>query len=309
MACIFTKLFPFPLILGLFMPLRSMTGFGRAEGETSCGICRIEIRAVNNRFLDVQTRSPKVLSSFDSAIKKIVGETISRGSVSLFISLEEPPTGDSLTWDKDAVKAYIRILREIQKTHKLAGELTMSDLLKFNDFIKTDKKEVDETKLFEQVKPVLRKAIEAFQKTREREAALIASDLKKMLKEISTLVKKVKVRAPIRLKAYQDVLTQKIKTLAGDIIEPARLTTEVAIMADRLDISEECTRLAVHVQKFIEDFDANEPVGKRLNFVNQEMHREANTISSKANDAEISQISVRLREIIEQIREQIQNIE
>lgn len=291
------------------MPLRSMTGFGQAETATPSGIYHIEIRGVNNRFLETQIRTPKFLSNLESKIKQAISSGISRGSVQLFITCNGEETRSKLVWDKEAVNGYMKIFREIQKSCGLQGDITMSDLLGFSDLIKTQATLFNDETLWEQVKPILEKAMRDFQKSREREAAQLEIELRKMLKIVQQTLKKVEKRAPLRLSEYRAALGKRIEELLKDQPDPARIAQEAAIMADRLDITEECQRLNAHIEKFTETFKADEPVGKRMNFLLQEMNREANTIGSKANDTEISHLSVSLKEFIEKIREQIQNIE
>ncbi|NLP01737.1 MAG: YicC family protein [Fibrobacter sp.] len=291
------------------MPIRSMTGFGLAEGTTPSGTYKIEIRAVNNRFMELQVRLPRFASNVEQLVKKEISSVISRGSVSAVITCDREEEGTKLTWNKASVNSYMDIFNEIRDRYKLEGGVTISDLLHFSDFIKTETTTFDEKTLWKHIKPILSKAIVAFQKTREAEGVYISKDLKKILKEISRTLAQVEKRAPVRISEYSKSLTERIKKLIDSAPDPMRIATEVAIFADRLDISEECTRLRAHILKFSEDLDMDEPVGKRMSFLLQEMNREANTIGSKANDTEISHQSVKLKENIEKIREQIQNIE
>jgi len=286
-----------------------MTGFGQAEKETALGLFRVEIRGVNNRFLEIQLRQPRFLGNIEQIIKKEVSSRISRGSLSIFISCDQEDEKGRLIWDKKTVDRYISIFKELKEHYGLEGDVSLSHLLQFSDFIKSELPESSDEQVWSAVQPVLAEAIDDFQKSRESEARIIARDLKKMLKEIAHNLQTVKKRAPVRVKAYADEIAARVKQLLDNPPEPRVLATEVALMADRLDISEECTRLAAHLEKFNSDLESSEPVGKRLNFLLQEMNREANTIGSKANDTEISHISVALKEIIEKIREQIQNIE
>ena len=156
---------------------------------------------------------------------------------------------------------------------------------------------------------MLATAIDAFQSSRETEGAYMMKDLKKTLDDIYTTLVLVEKRAPDRVTEYAAVLKERVAKLIADPPDPLRMATEIALFADRLDISEECTRLRAHIEKFEQDFSLNEPVGKRMGFLLQEMNREANTIGSKANDTEISHMSVKLKEYVEKIRELIQNIE
>jgi len=277
--------------------------------HTASGTFRVELRAVNNRFLDLQIRQPKSLSNLEQKIKTTISETIPRGSVSVFISCDRENGDAKLTWDKASVENYLRIFREIKRKYKLAGDATLSDLLHFSDFIKAESVQADEKTIWKHFSPVLSKAIENFQRSRADEGEHLIRDLKKTLDAVSRLLKDVEARAPHRIEEYSKELSKRIQKLLAGPADEARLAQEVALMADKMDISEECTRLRAHINAFVKDFASSEPVGKRMNFLLQEMNREANTIGSKANDTEISHLSVTLKENIEKIREQIQNIE
>jgi len=291
------------------MPIRSMTGFGLADGVSPSGTYRVEIRGVNNRFLELQIRLPKFAANLEARVKKEISSVISRGSVTVLISCEREEGDTKLSWDKKTVDGYMQIFGEIQKEYKLDGKVTLSDLLNFSDFIKSESNDFDEDTLWKHLKPVLQNSIAAFQKARETEAAALVKDLKKILKEITKSLQLVEKRAPIRIQEYAKTLTEKVQKLIENPPDPLRMQTEIALFADRLDITEECTRLRAHIEKFSADFELDEPVGKRMGFLLQEMNREANTIGSKANDTEISHQSVTLKENVERIREQIQNIE
>lgn len=291
------------------MSLSSMTGFGQAEKTTPSGNYRIEIRSVNNRFLDVQMRMSRYLSSQEANIKKLITSLISRGSVTVSISWSSEEGEGTLVWDKVAVRNYIGIFNTIKKEHSLGEEINLSHLLTCNDFIKRETVRHSDTLVWKHIKPILAVALADFQKSRQREGAFIANDLKKIVKEISKTVSLIEKRAPARLKNYSVELKKKIKLLVDKKFDISRLDVEIAIMSDKLDISEECTRMRAHIEKMNTDLDSNCPVGKRLNFILQEMNREANTIGSKANDTKVSHWSVALKESVEKIREQVLNIE
>jgi uncharacterized protein (TIGR00255 family) len=288
-----------------------MTGFGLAEASTPSGSYRVEIRGVNNRFLDLQLRLPRIFSNLEQKIKKQISEEISRGTVSVFISTDRENEPLRLTWDKTAVENYVHIFKDIKKTFSLAGDITLSDLMRTPDLIKMTAVAYDDKTLQKHIGPLISKALEQYRKSRETEGAAMVKDLKKNIAEILKLVDLVEKRAPERLRDYSKELSARIAKLLSDTGKPdeQRLAAEVAIMADRLDVSEECVRLRAHVKAFSADFASDEPIGKRMNFIVQEMNREANTIGSKANDAVISQLAIKLKECIEKIREQIQNIE
>jgi len=291
------------------MPVQSMTGFGQAEAQTPSGQYRVEIRAVNNRFLDIQLRHPKSLNSLEQKIKELITETISRGSVSVFIGCDKENEAGALSWDAKMAKNYVDIFRHIQKRFKLSGDVTLSDLLHFSDFLKTESVQCDEKTLWKHFKPVLTDALKNCRQAREDEGMHIIGELRKTLDEIIRLLTDVEARAPARITEYAKTLTERVRKLLKDTPDEQRLAREIAMMADKLDISEECARLRSHIAAFVKVFDSSEPAGKRMNFLLQEMTREANTMGSKANDTAISHLTVTLKEDIEKIREQIQNIE
>jgi len=286
-----------------------MTGFGQAEDATPSGTYRVEIRGVNNRFFDLQIRLPKFVTNLEAKIKKEISSVVSRGSIIIIISCDREQEATKLTWDRGAVENYIGIFREIKKRYALAGDILLSDLLHFSDFVKSETVAFDEDIVWRHLKPVVRNALVTFQSSRETEGAFIVKDLKKILREINKAVRQIEKRAPTRLRTHASNLTSKIQKLIAEVPDPQRIATEIALLADRLDIAEECTRLRAHISKFGEDLKAEDPVGKRMNFLLQEMNREANTIGAKANDTEIAHLSVDLKENVEKIREQVQNLE
>jgi uncharacterized protein (TIGR00255 family) len=291
------------------MPVRSMTGFSQAETRTPSGLFRVEIRAVNNRFFEIQLRQPKILMSLEQKIKAEITDIISRGSVSVYISCDKESDSAKLSWDKESVDSYVTILKEIKKKYKLSGEITLTEVLNCGDILKTESSLSDEKTVWKHFKPVLGAALEKFQESREAEGAHTIKELKKTLDGISKLLCEVEARAPKRIEEYTKELNKRIEKLIATQPDEQRLALEVAIMADKMDIAEECCRLKGHIAAVTKDFSSHEPIGKRLNFLLQEMNREANTIGSKANDTVVSHLSVALKEKIEQIREQIQNIE
>jgi uncharacterized protein (TIGR00255 family) len=291
------------------MPFRSMTGFGQAEGASPSGTYRIEIRGVNNRFFELQVRQPRFVNNLDQQIKKEIQSVISRGSLTVIISCDREEEGKKLKYDESTVSGYVGVLREIKSRFNLGGDVSLKELLTFSDIVTADIDAFDDDVIWKHIKPILSAALTAFQKTRETEASFILKDLMKILKRIDKTLKLIEKRAPVRMREYADALRDRIKKLCSVEPDPSRIALEIAVLADRLDIAEECTRLRAHIAKFIQDIAADEPTGKRLGFLLQEMNREANTIGSKANDTEIAHHSVQLKEDIEKIREQIQNIE
>ena len=291
------------------MPLSSMTGFGQAEVSSPSGTYHFEIRSVNNRFLEIQTRMPRSFSNLEQKIKKLLSNKIARGSVAVNIFWNHEEQDWKLVWDKAAVNNYMAIFNEIQKQYNLKGEISLSNLLSFSDFIKKETAEFSDNTIWNHLKPALEAALNTFLASRRKEAAYIVTDLKKMVKNILNNLDKIERRAPVRLKKYTVDIKKKIENLVGRNMDPSRLSIEIALMADKQDIAEECTRLRAHIEKLEADFKSSDSAGKRMGFVLQEMNREANTIASKANDIKISHYSVALKENIEKIREQVLNIE
>ncbi|MBD3316408.1 MAG: YicC family protein [Chitinivibrionales bacterium] len=291
------------------MALHSMTGFGQAESNSPAGTIRVEIRGVNNRYLDLQLRLPRAMTNLETKVKKRVNQSVSRGSVQVTVYWDKEAEEEKITWNRAATAELVGILTEIKETHGLAGDLTIGELLQHGDIIKTDTVSYDENALWRSVSPVLSNALSSFQESRAAEGAFIGRALAKMNTKLEKTVAQIEKRAPIRLKHHQAELQRRVENLAGSLVDEQRMVSEIAVMADKLDISEECTRLRAHIHTFIEGLQGSGPVGKRLGFLSQEMNREANTIGSKANDTQIAHKSVVLKEIIEQIREQIQNIE
>ena len=286
-----------------------MTGFGLAENSAPSGTYRVELRAVNNRYQEIQIRQPKFTANLEPKIKKELTSVISRGSINVMITCDREAENGKLTWDRASVDSYVRILSEVKETYKLGGEIRLNDILRFGDFIKSESAAYSEDTLWKHLRPALTGAIKAFQESREAEGAALVKELKKILKEIIKTLQLVEKRAPQRVAEYSASLTGRVERLLAAPPDPLRIATEVTLMAERLDITEEITRLRAHIEKFSENFNLDEQVGKRMGFLLQEMNREANTIGSKANDAEIAHWAVSLKENIEKIREQIQNIE
>ncbi len=292
------------------MSIRSMTGYGHAEKTTDLDNFRIEIKSVNARFREIQARVPKMFSEYEQDIRQRVSEYVSRGTVIVSICCDNEQQKNRLTWDKDVLDNYVRIFKEIKERYELQEPITLRTLCQFSDVIVAEKNNDDTGPVFAQLSGVLDETLAKFQRTREEEGACIARDIRKSCDIIRETIELITQLAPRRMEKYQQNLEQKIHNLASQTnITPERLSTEVAIMADKIDINEECVRLSAHIDKCLSLLDSQDPVGKQLNFLLQEMGREANTIGAKANDADISHHVVILKEHIEKMREHVQNLE
>jgi uncharacterized protein (TIGR00255 family) len=295
--------------------IRSMTGFGEADVETPAGILRAEVRTVNHRFFSLNIRNPTVLDRFEPQIREWLKAWISRGHVNVTYRLEgnggEGETAPALALDLDRARQYARIFQELKEQLDLPGELTIDILARHADLVVREQAEVVELDA-EAIRDVTDRAAAAAIAMREAEGRALRGDLEGRLEGIAQAMVVIAERAPARLAHEHDRLRRAVAELVADAkVDEDRIAREIAIIADRWDISEEIVRLGAHLDHFREmlEHDAAEPVGKRLGFLIQEMHREANTMGSKANDAEIEHRVVAIKNEIERLREQIENVE
>ena len=293
--------------------IRSMTGFGEAEVQTPAGVLRAEVRTVNHRFFSVNIRTPSALDRMEPHIKDRLKTHISRGHVNATFRLETDngEAGTTLALDEDRARNYLDIFRTLKEELDLPGEVTLELIARQPDLVIREQTETEPVEE-EDLDRVVDDACAALIAMREEEGASLAADLQGRLEAINDALNVVRDRAPARLEAERDRLRSAVAELAAEVhLDEDRLAREIALVADRWDISEEIVRLDSHVDHFkgILAEDAAEPVGKRLSFLVQEMHREANTIGSKANDAEIEHRVVAIKNEIERLREQVENVE
>ncbi len=291
------------------MNLQSMTGFGRAEAEKESGSYKLEIKTVNNRFLDVQFRMPRIFSSLEQKMRSYLSEQLVRGSVSFNINREAPADDLSIAYDSATAGKYVEVLKSISKDFGLSGEPAISDLAPFyRDIISQELAEFDTEQLWNDIFPVITEAVEQLVKVREAEGDFTRKGLLELLDVIEKGLEEVKTYAPLRLEKARKRLSKVVEDLKGEGVDESRLTFETSIMADKLDIAEEVLRLSAHIVAMKDLLSGEGEVGKRLNFLLQEMNREINTIGSKANDTDISRLVVDLKEATERIREQALNL-
>ena len=293
------------------MPLRSMTGFGTAEGAAGGGRLRIEIRTVNHRHLSVQLKTPSELSAFEAELRERLRKHFERGHASVSVRWVESPEvpGGGVEVDVDRARAVVKALRDVGKKLKIKGDLDLATVARIPEVLKISFAE--RTVPAEDVLPILDAAAKACVKMREREGAALVKDLLGRLKVLAEKTKQIAARAPARLVAEKERLTRNVQELAGAVaLDQARLAQEIAHIADRLDITEELVRFAAHVEA-VRNALAGEgaAVGKQLGFLLQELGRETNTIGSKANDAPIAEDVIVMKGELERMREQIENLE
>ena len=289
----------------------SMTGYGRAELVEENLKATVEISSVNNRFCEIQFRLPKQLSPLESKLKEMILSTTSRGKISFSLNWEETSAAASYAkLNEEAADVYFNIMKQLKERYGLAGDVRLDQFFNLPDLVKVEKEEPDLEKAWEVVSEVTRRALEEFNRMRKAEGAKLAQDLKKRVAGLEKTIPRIEKLTPNSIDNYRKKLKTKItELLDGMVVDQHRIELEVALMAEKCDVTEECVRFKSHNQQFLSALKEGGPVGKRLTFLLQEMNREANTIGSKAADAEISQRVIYLKEEIEKIREQVQNIE
>jgi len=290
----------------------SMTGFGRAEVNKDGITVRTEVRSVNSRYLDLTLRLPRNFSQREKDIKDIVRTFLSRGNLNIIVKVEHDSNGVvPLKVNKAAAKSYYKLLNEIRKSVKLREKVKLEHLLTFSEVLEpVEEEETDETE-WELVQKSVRQALENLNAMRAQEGSELAADLEKRIRWIDETLNEVEKLSKERIPEERKVLHERIAELVADkfTIDQNRLELEIALLVDKLDVTEECVRYRSHNKYFLEALSKNEAAGRKLNFLVQEMNREANTIGSKSSDASIAHMIVGLKEELEKIREQLQNIE
>jgi uncharacterized protein (TIGR00255 family) len=291
--------------------IESMTGFGRGEVKENELEVLVEIRTLNHRFLDVALRVPKILNRYEAEIKETIRSQISRGRVEVTIMLKgEDHSDPDLLVDKALVSNYVRLLTRLKEQFSLRDSIKLEHLLHFPDIFTTENIKQTDVNCWPVVKKALESALADLKDMRLREGKEIKKDLKGRIKAIDSIIKKIEHKSKSRSKTEFDKLKKRLESITNlGLLENGRLEMEVALIADRVDVTEECIRFKSHNSYFLELLENGESAGRKLNFLLQEMHREANTIGAKANDSEISQWVVEAKDEVEKLREQIQNIE
>jgi uncharacterized protein (TIGR00255 family) len=288
----------------------SMTGFGRAEIEEDNIRFSVEINTVNNRFLDYQMRLPKSLSQLENEIKLLLGSKFSRGKIMVTVNQEQEQADGSIVLDESRADAYFRIYQLLKERYDLKGDLDMHDFASLPDIVKVEKKEEDLEQTWNILKKALVKAAAAAVAMRLVEGGNLVRDMLSRVKGIRKVTGEIEQLSGQNVKLYQTRLKDRItELLQGVDVDEERIAVEVALWADKSDITEECVRLKSHLEQFESSLTEGGPVGKRLNFILQELNRESNTIGDKSAFYEISRRVITVKEEIERLREQIQNIE
>ena len=291
--------------------LASMTGFGKGRASDGGITVGAELRSVNSRFLEVSARLPRSLSSRENEIKDLVRKRISRGKINILVSLEREGNGTiPLRVNPPAAKAYYRLLNELKRTLRLRESVKLAHLLEFSDIFEGLDDENSNEKEWAVARASIVAALEELSTMRVQEGRELEADFRHRIGVLQEHLEAVDRISREQIPAERKRLRERIKhLLEAETIDEGRLEMELAVLADRLDVTEECVRFRSHNKFFLEALEAREPVGRKLNFLLQEMHREANTIGSKSSSTEIAHIVVHVKEELERIREQLQNIE
>ena len=291
--------------------IKSMTGFGRCEITDGERKFTVELKGVNHRYLDVNIRMPKKLNFFETAIRNLLKQYAQRGKVDIFITYEDLSEGQvSLKYNSSLAEEYLTYFKQIQESFGLDYDIRVSTLSRCPEVLTMEEQVVDEEELWNALEKALKGAFEQFRDTRVVEGENLKKDIVEKLDELLVVVAHIEKRSPEIIAEYRAKLETKVKELLEDAqIEEGRLATEVVLFADKICTDEETVRLKSHIEHMRDTLQTSEGIGRKLDFIAQEMNREANTILSKANDLETSNYAIDLKTNIEKIREQIQNIE
>ena len=292
--------------------IKSMTGFGRCEVQDESRKFTVEMKSVNHRYLDANIRMPKKLNFFETAIRSLLKQSVQRGKVDIFITYEDLSEQQvSLKYNEVLAAEYLSYFEKMQEKFSLENDIRVSTLSRYPEVLTMEEQAVDEEELWKGLKKALDGAIRQFVETRTSEGEHLREDLIEKLDNMLKIVGCIEERSPQIIAEYRDKLETKVKELLADTqMEDSRIAAEVVIFADKICTDEEVVRLRSHIVHMKDTLVSDDSgIGRKLDFIAQEMNREANTILSKANDLEISNIGIELKTEIEKVREQIQNIE
>ncbi len=302
----------FPSEFGFSCMISSMTGYGRGEVTENRVTAMAEVRSINSRYLEVMSRLPRTMSLRETDVKEIVRKKFTRGKVNIVVSLSHGNGKDvPLRINAAAARAYYKLLIDLKKSVKIQEKVTLEHLLKFPEVIDIDDFERGDDDEWAIVQKALHIALEEARLMRNREGIELMNDLRHRIQGVDGVLDRIERLSEEQIPHIREHLSERLKELVADqsVIDAKRLELELALFADRLDVTEECVRFRSHNKFFLKSLEEEEGAGRKLNFLVQEMNREANTIGSKANNAEVAHLIVGVKEELEKIREQLQNIE
>jgi uncharacterized protein (TIGR00255 family) len=288
-----------------------MTGYGKGEAVAEQGGFVVEIRSVNHRYGEVSVRMPRTFLSQENEIKRQVSAALKRGKIDVTVQWEEASGVESIPQvNRELAAGYCEAFRQLSVELGLPGEVPLNLILSQKGVLRDSGTVIDETELLPQLTDAVRSAVTAIDSMRTREGGALADDLLARRRQVAEWVEQIRERTPLMVAEYQQKLSARLEQLLGDVeLDPGRFAQEVALLADRCDITEELVRLNSHFTQFDEALRLKEPVGRKLDFLMQEMNREVNTIGSKANDAAIASLVIQIKAEMEKMREQVQNVE
>lgn len=291
--------------------IRSMTGFGRATAQTDGYFITVELKSVNHRYFDFNCRLPRQYGFAEEKLKAYINSRVSRGKIDCFLGVEALDTEDAdVLVNHTLASAYVKALKELSQTYSLKDDFGTSAVSRFPDVFVLRKADEDEDKLWSLIQPVAEQAVDKFISMREAEGEKMRCDILSHAQAIIDNVSFIEERSPQTVKEYNDKLVTRVHELIGDVsLDESRIIQEVALFADKVAVAEETVRLRSHISQLRNFLNGEEPIGRKMDFLVQEINREANTIGSKACDVEIARRVVDIKAEIEKIREQIQNIE
>lgn len=291
--------------------IKSMTGFGRCEVQKDSRKFTVELKSVNHRYLDVNIRMPKKLNFFETAIRNLLKSYANRGKVDIFITYEDLSQAQvAVKYNAVLAGEYLKYLKQMEEEFGLENDIRVSTLSRYPEVFTMEEQSEDEEELWNGLKETLEGAFGQFVRTRQTEGENLKRDILAKLDRLSKLTAYIEERSPQIVSEYRAKLEEKMKELLADTqIEESRIAAEVILFADKICTDEEVVRLKSHISHMRNTLDEKDEIGRKLDFIAQEMNREANTILSKANDIEVSDYAISLKTEIEKIREQIQNIE
>ncbi|MED3563724.1 YicC/YloC family endoribonuclease [Bacillus xiapuensis] len=288
----------------------SMTGFGRSKKESESFSVIVEVKTVNHRFCEFNIRMPRQLLKIEDKLKKTINQQIRRGRVEVYVSIEgQSAVTRKIHVDWKLIEEYYRFINSAREKYEIEGKVTLQDLLNNSELIHIEESETGNEELENLVLAATGDAVQLLKQMRLAEGEELKKDLISSLTQLEKKINELQEYAPLVLQSYQDRLMKRMQELLKGQIDETRILTEVAVFADKADINEEITRLNSHIGQFGQTLNEQEPIGRKLDFLVQEMNREANTIGSKANDASIAKKVVEIKSLLEKLKEQVQNIE
>ena len=291
--------------------IRSMTGYGMAKGTAGGKQFTVELRSVNNRYIDISVRMPRAFLFTEEMIRTEVQKAVSRGKIDVLLTLDSSENADAVIHVNETLASgYVQAVQNLSSLFGVENDLTAVSLARFPDVLSVEKSEAEKDSLLSELQIIVDNAVDDFNSMRAREGEKLKTDLQSKMETISDLVSNIEMKAPETLVHYKDRLYQKLNEILADkSIADDRIVAECAVFADKIAVDEEIVRLRSHLSQFQQMLQAGSPIGRKMDFLIQEFNREANTIGSKCQNSEIAHTVVELKSEIEKVREQVQNVE